>query len=76
MNGLLLNIEEDKRLHKADYGTLSWLKEWKMVNFKLGETNVEIKWSACHKRVGQRQILSLQQDLNAKENSWRATPYT
>ena len=26
------------------------LKKGKMVNFKLGETNVKMKWSACHKR--------------------------
>ena len=25
-------------------------KKGKMVNFKLGETNVKMKWSACHKR--------------------------
>jgi len=25
-------------------------KEWKMVNFKLGETNVKTKWSVCHER--------------------------
>ena len=26
------------------------LKKWKMVNLKLGETNVKMKWSACHER--------------------------
>ena len=24
------------------------VKEWRMVNFKLGETNVKMKWLACH----------------------------
>ena len=28
--------------------TLSGEKKWKMVNFKLSEINVKMKWSACH----------------------------
>ena len=64
-------------------------KKWKMVIFKLGETNVKMKWSACYKR-GTKKNLSPRQNSNlwppkhrtsalstwATENSWRARPYT
>ena len=34
--------------HRTQVHKIIQLKEWKMVNFKLGETNVKMKWSACH----------------------------
>ena len=38
-------------------------KKWKMVIFKLGETNVKMKWSACHNR-GTKKNLSAGQNSN------------
>ena len=35
------------------------VKEWKMVNFKLGETNVKMKWSACHEHKTKKKSESL-----------------
>ena len=63
-----------------------------MVNFKLGETNVKMKLSACHKRGTKKESdrvpdriptydLPIQTPGGrsihlAMENSWRARPYT
>ena len=58
-----------------------------MVNFKFGEKNVKMKWSACHER-GTRERLTPRQDSNlwppkhpagalftwATEDLWRARP--
>ena len=65
------------------------VKERKMVNFMLSETNVKMKWSKCLEH-GKKKNLSPRQDSNlwppkhragalftwATKNSWRARPYT
>ena len=69
--------------HRTQVHKIIRLKEWKMVNFKLGETNVKRKWSACHKRETNRiptydlpHTGRVLYPLWAMENSWRARPCT
>ena len=89
-NGLISNIEKDKRLHKADYGTLSWLKEWKMVNFKLCEKKCKKEMISLSRACGTKtnsesstgfepispKYWAIALSTWATENSWRVRPYT